>query len=55
MARMLRKTREFRWLGKCWCCSPDVGRYKPAWRRQMRKRARRVEERRWIREAQQWL
>jgi hypothetical protein len=51
MARMLRKTREFRMLGKCGCCSPDVNRFKRSWRRQMRKRARRAEERRWLREA----
>jgi hypothetical protein len=53
MAQMLRKTREFRWLGDCWCCSQDAhgGRFKRKWRRQMKHRARRAEERRWIKEA----
>ncbi len=56
MARMMRKTREFRW--QCACCSIDPptrvagkGKRRSVNRRIMRHLARRREERRWVREA----
>lgn len=52
---MLRNTREFSW--KCVCCSVDPptrvyggGKAKGAYRRLLKKSARRKEERRWLKE-----
>ncbi|MGI5404150.1 hypothetical protein ACQEVG_32810 [Streptomyces sp. CA-135486] len=50
MSGMVRKSRELRWM--CWCCSMDRYPGKVA-RRMVKRTAKRREERRWIREAQE--